>query len=196
MDGGGGKDMTTRVIVLSLLAAGLAVTLSGPGQAYDAMPTPEDMGLNYTIAVGAAIPITNVNLPNSEFPDIELAWYGAAEENNFGSMAAFGLSADWIGIKRNDVNGNNRNVNLIPLLFNYKQSAIISSYRVFVNLGVGMWFSSADIPELRRNSGSSFAWTAGVGLDITNRIYGNFRFLAGQNPGDDGLASIQLGYRF
>lgn len=184
--------MSTRVILLSTFVLALAVTVCGPGLAYEAFPTPEDMGLNYTFAVGAAIPITDNPLVDDHFPDIQLAWYGTLAEENFGSMAALGLSFDWIGVDRSD----GTNVNLVPILLNYKQSAFISSYRVFVNLGVGIWVTTDELPELRRDDGVSFAWNAGAGIDITNRLYAQFRFLAGENPSDDGLASIQLGYRF
>jgi hypothetical protein len=187
----GGNEMTIKGMLLSLLAIGLTLMLSMAGFAYDAMPTPEDMGLNYSMTAGAAIAVKS-HVPNPDSPTVGIAWYGPMNEANFGDMACLGLTGDWIGVKRAD----GQNVNLIPILLNYKQYAILSSYRVFVNLGVGIQFASDDLPEMRIQSGTSFAWTAGVGIDLTNRLFGNFRFIGGQNPGDDGVGAIELGYRF
>lgn len=183
--------MTIKGMLLSLLAIGLTLMLSRAGFAYDAMPTPEDMGLGYSITAGAAIAVKN-GVRNSNSPTVGVAWYGPMNEANFGDMASLGLTGDWIGIKRAD----DQNVSLIPILLNYKQSAILSSYRVFVNLGVGIRFASDNLPEMRIEDGTSFCWTAGVGIDVTNRLFGNFRFIGGQNPGDDGLMGVELGYRF
>lgn len=181
-----------RGFLLSLLTIGLLFISAVAGLTYDAMPTPEDMGFNYSFTAGAAIPVKNHATKDNAFVTAGVAWYGPMNEANFGDMAALGLSGDWIGIQRFD----GTNVSLVPILLNYKQSAILSSYRVFVNLGVGIRFASDNLPELRITSGSSFCWTAGAGIDLTNRLYGNFRFIGGQNPSDDGLAAIELGYRF
>lgn len=180
-----------RGMLLSLLAIGLLLAVVTAGYAYEAMPTPEDMGLNYSFTAGAAIPVRNGNTKNNAFPTVGVAWYGPMNENNFGSMSALGLTGDWIGIQRFD----GANINLVPVLLNYKQSGLLSSYRVFVNLGVGIRFASDDIPELRIQKGSSFCWTAGAGIDLTNRLFGNFRFIGGQNPSDDGAACVEIGYR-
>lgn len=182
--------METKGIKIGLLAVGLAIILACATYAYDAMPTPEDMGLNYSITAGVVSSV-NSKVDNGTRPTAGFAWYGPAEAA-FGDMAAFGLSADWIGLQRND----GTDVQLAPVLFNYKQSGIISSYRVFVTIGLGIRYATDQIPEMRIGSGTSFAWQGGVGLDFTNNIFGQARFIAGQNPGQDGLAAIELGYRF
>lgn len=183
--------MVMKGTMLTLVAIGLAVALGSAGAAYDGMPTPEDMGLNYFFTAGAAIAVSS-NVKNETSPTVGIGWYGPMNEANFGNMAALGLTGDWIGIERFD----GENVNLIPILVNYKQSAMLSSYRVFVNLGVGIRYASDNIPEMRIEDGVSFCWTAGGGIDLTNRIFGNFRYIGGQYPGDDGVAAIELGYRF
>lgn len=176
--------------LIGILTAALALAFAGAGYAYDAMPTPEDMGLNYSITAGAAFSV-NSNVNNNARPTIGVAWFGAAAPA-FGDMAAFGLSADWIGIQRND----GKNVSLVPLMFTYKRSGIISAYRVFVELGLGIRVASDGIPEMRTGDGTSFGWTGGLGLDLTNAIFAQARFIGGQYPGQDGLVSMQLGYRF
>lgn len=183
--------MRTKGMLLGLLVMLLSLTSVCVGFAYEAMPTPEDMELNYSFTAGAAVAV-NSNVRNRDSVTIGVGWYGPMDENNFGSMAALGLTFDWIGIERADGD----NVNLIPVLLNYKQSAILSSYRVFVNLGVGIRYASDYIPQMRIEDGASFCWTAGAGIDLTNRLYGNFRFIGGQNPGDDGVVALALGYRF
>jgi hypothetical protein len=183
--------MKTKAMLLSLLTMLLFILAIGSGFAYDILPTPEDMELNYSFTFGAAIAVSE-NVKNDSSPTAGIAWYGPMNEANFGDMAALGLTGDWIGIERFD----GQNVNLIPILLNYKQSALISSYRVFVNLGVGIRFASDKLPEMRIQEGTDFCWTAGAGIDLTNRLYGNFRFIGGKYPGDDGLATIEVGYRF
>jgi hypothetical protein len=184
--------MTTNGMLLTFLAIWLTFALGGVGSAYDAMPTPEDIGLNYSFTAGAAIAVKNT-VKNPDSPTVGVAWYGPMNESNFGSMAALGLSGDWIGVTRAF---ESQPVNLVPILVNYKQYAILNAYRVFVNLGVGIEFASDDIPEMRIQQGTSFCWTIGAGVDISNRLFGNFRFIGGQNPSDDGVAAIELGYRF
>jgi hypothetical protein len=182
--------METKGRVFGLIAVGLVLALAGAGYAYDAMPTPEDLGLNYSVTAGVVSSV-NGNINNGIRPTIGLNWYGAAE-GAFGDMAAFGLSAEWIGLQRND----GKTVNLVPLLFNYKKSGMVGGYRVFVILGLGIQVASESIPEMRLGNGASFAWTGGMGVDITNSIYAQAKFIGGQNPGQDGLVSIDLGYRF
>lgn len=182
--------METKGRLLSLIAAGLVLVLAGAGYAYDAMPTPEDMGLDYSITAGVVSSV-NGDIENGTSPTVGVSWFGAAD-SPFGDMAAFGLSAEWIGIKRND----GTNVNLVPILVNYKQSGIIGGYRVFVILGLGIQVATDDIPEMRLGDGASFAWTGGMGVDITNSIFAQAKFIGGQYPGQDGLVSINLGYRF
>ena len=33
-------------------------------------------------------------------------------------------------------------------------------------------------------------------MDITNTLFVQYRFIGGSNPGQDGLNTVQLGYRF
>ncbi len=182
--------MEMKGITFFLLAMGLTLVLGAAACAYDAMPTPEGMGLNYSVFAGVVSSV-NSDVDNGTRPTAGFAWYGPAEPA-FGDMAAFGLSADWIGLQRND----GKDVSLAPVLFNYKQSAIVGGYRVFVTLGLGIRYATDQIPEMKLGSGTSFAWEGGVGLDFTNQIFVHARFIAGENPGQDGLVATELGYRF
>lgn len=168
----------------------LLTLIVGVSHAYDGMPSPEDMGLGYNITAGAAFSVTG-NTDNTTSPILGVAWYGPLDPTG-GDMAALGLSADWIGIKRND----GEKISLIPILLNYKRSGLVGQYRVFVNLGLGIQVATDDIPEMRLDDGASFAWTGGIGIDITNNVFAVAKFIGGQHPGEDGLASISLGYRF
>lgn len=182
--------METKAIVLGILALGLVIVLGSGAYAYDAMPTPEGMGLDYSITAGAVFSV-NSDVDNSARPAIGFSWYGPAEPA-FGDMAAFGLSAAWLGLRRND----GKDVQLAPVTLNYKRSAILGGYRVFVALGLGIWYATDNIPAMKIDTGASFAWTGGVGLDFTNTVFGQAMFYGGQNPGQDGMVSISLGYRF
>ncbi len=158
--------------------------------AYNAMPTPEDMGLNYSLTAGAAISV-NSNVNNGTRPTVGFSWFGPAEPA-FGDMAAFGLSGDWVGLQDND----GRNVNLGFFTVNYKVSAIMSAYRVFVVMGLGIRYSSDSVPVMKIGQGTQFGWDGGIGIDFTNNLFAQARFLAGQNPGQDGMTAIEIGYRF
>jgi len=152
--------------------------------------SPEETGLNYSITVGAALMVSE-NLQDDSSPMIGVSWYELAGAN-FGNNATFGISADWLQVKRND----GTDVSIVPVLFNYRQYGAISNYRVFVNFGVGILAATDGVPEMKLDDGSNFGWTGGLGADITNRFYFQARFIGGKNPGDDGLVSVQLGYRF
>ncbi len=149
--------------------------------------SPEDTGLNYSVTVGVALMVSE-NLKSESVPMVGASWYEVAGAN-FGSNATFGISADWLQVERS----NGRDVNIIPMLFNYRQYGTISSYRIFVNFGVGILATTDAIPEMKLDNGSNFGWTAGLGADITNSFYFQARFIGSKN---DGLVSVQLGYRF
>ncbi len=176
-------------ITFGLIAA-LTLVIVSSGHAYGSMPTPEDMGLGYTFTGGVAL-LVNGDMSNNASPTFGVGWYGALDESA-GDMAALGLSADWIGLKRND----GKKVSLVPVFLNYKRSGILGQYRVFVNLGVGIQVASDDVPVMKLDDGISFAWTGGLGFDITNNVYMQAKFIGGNNPGQDGLVSLNLGYRF
>jgi hypothetical protein len=182
--------MKINAIPFGIIALALVVACAGAVCAYNAMPTPEDMGLNYSISAGAAMSV-NSKVNNGTRPTINFNWFGPAE-SAFGDNAAFGLSGDWIGLQRND----GQNVNLGLFTVNYKVSAILSSYRVFVVMGLGIRYSSDNVPEMRIGQGTQFGWDGGIGIDFTNNIFGQARFIAGQNPGQDGMTALELGYRF
>jgi len=154
-------------------------------------PTPEKLGSNYTLSLGAAFPVSE-NMPDKQASvAVGLSWYGPADWE-LGDNVVLGLSADWIPVERID----GKSVNIVPLLFNYKQYGIIGSWRVFVNLGLGVIGASDNIPVMKIDNGAQFGWTAGAGFDISNSLSGQARFIGGNNPGDDGLAIVTLGYRF
>ncbi|MHB9038707.1 MAG: hypothetical protein ACYC64_18835 [Armatimonadota bacterium] len=172
----------------SVLCVGLVLALSSALCAQ--VMSPEELGLDYSITVGAAFSV-NSEVHNSTSPTAGIAWYGPASEV-FGENGAFGLSGDWIQIKTNFGN----EVQLVPVMFNYKRYGNFGPYRIFTNLGIGVLAATDDIPEMLLDQGANFGWTGGFGIDITNQLFGQFRFIAGKNTGQDGLAAVQLGYRF
>ncbi len=182
--------MKNRIVLIGIIAFAFAFGCAGFAHAYNAMPTPEDMDLNYSISAGAAFSV-NSDLQDGARPTVSFSWFGAAEPA-FGDMAAFGLSGDWIGLKRND----GEDVNLGVLTVNYKVSSIISSYRVFVVMGLGIRYASNDVTVMKVSKGTAFAWDGGIGIDLTNNLFGQARFIAGQNPGQDGMTAVEIGYRF
>ncbi len=151
--------------------------------------TPETMDLGYSISIGAAI-ATGENVSDPTTAIVTVGWYGAAG-SEFGSDAAIGLTVDWTLIDNGDTD-----VHLVPVLLNYKRYGIIGSYRVFVNFGVGVIAASDDIPDRQIDDGANFGWTGGAGVDLSNNLYGQARYIGGENPSDDGMIAVQVGYRF
>ncbi|MEN6357574.1 MAG: hypothetical protein ABFD83_10890 [Armatimonadota bacterium] len=169
------------------LCAGM---FAAPGMICAQIITPESLGFEYSLTVGASFSV-NGDVENSTSPMVGIAWYGPASDA-FGDNAAFGLSGDWIGIKTNA----DKDVSLVPVMFNYKRYGHFGPYRIFTNLGVGVLAATDDIPEMLIDEGANFGWTGGFGIDLTNQLFGQFRFIAGSHTGQDGLSTVQLGYRF
>lgn len=154
------------------------------------LPIPEQTDLSYTFFAGAAFPISG-HTQTKSMPDIGLTWYGPAE-SIFGDNACFGLSVEWIPFQ----NDEGDTINIVPFFINYKQYGVIGNWRLSVNFGAGILATTDGIPELNLNSGSNFGWTGGVGVDISNNITLEAKFIGGNDPSNDGMAAVQLGYRF
>ena len=82
------------------------------------------------------------------------------------------------------------------MLLNYKQYLRAAGRRLSVNVGLGGLLCDDHIPGMRLDNGFNFGWNAGVSIDANTKLFGQFRFIAGSHPSDDGLAVLQLGYRF
>lgn len=85
---------------------------------------------------------------------------------------------------------------IVPFLIGYRKYGIIPPMRVFFGIGVGARWASEDIPELEIDEGFDFAWSASIGFNFTPDFLGQIRFIGGNNPGDDGIFTVELGYRF
>ncbi|MCE5200419.1 MAG: hypothetical protein ABFD54_01125 [Armatimonadota bacterium] len=185
---GSEANVETKGLFGLALVLGLVFALASAAAAQ--LIIPEQTGLEYSFFAGAAVSV-NDTLNSESSPTVGISWYGP-NDTRLGTGSAIGLSADWIGIKRND----GVTVNLVPVFFNYKQYGIAMGYRLFTNFGVGILATDDNILEMKLDNGANFGWTGGFGIDITNELFGQFRFIGGKNPGDDGLATFQIGYRF
>ena len=179
--------MATKELYAGVLGMALGLVLASCCAAQ--YGTPETMDMGYSIAIGAAI-ATGEDVSETTTPIVSIGWYGAAGDE-FGSNSAIGLTADWTLIDNGD-----KDVHLVPVLINYKQYGIIGGYRVFVNFGVGVLAASDDIPDRKIDDGANFGWRGGMGVDLSNTLYGQARYIGGQNPSDDGMIAVQVGYRF
>lgn len=181
--------MKTKKWLIGILVAGLSLVMASCSFAQ--VLAPEDMGLNYSFTAGAAFPV-NSDVADSAVPLLGIAWYGSAgARDNFGN-AQIGLSVEWTQITRND----GGSVNLFPVLFNYKAYTNLGGYRVFTNIGIGAIGADDNIASMQVENGINFGWTIGAGVDLSNKLFGQFKFLASDSPGDDGLTAVQIGYRF
>lgn len=152
--------------------------------------SPTMLGDGYSITAGAAFSVSD-NVNNDANIMIGIAWYGLLSEGGRNTNE-IGLSGDWIPITTNAGN----DVQLVPVMFNYRSYGITGSARIFTNFGIGILAATDDIPEMLIDEGANFGWTGGFGVDFSNEVFGQFRFIGGSNPGDDGLLTFQLGYRF
>lgn len=165
----------------------LLTALPSSAQEY---PTPEQTGLNYSFTAGVAF-LIGENLVNTTSPHVGVSWFGPADPD-LGTNGAIGLTGDWILVTRND----DEQVSVVPVLLSYRQYGAIGGWRVFVNFGLGIIASTDAIPEMQLGSGAEFGWSGGLGVDITNNLFFQGRFIGGADPGDDGMAAVALGYRF
>jgi hypothetical protein len=78
----------------------------------------------------------------------------------------------------------------------YRWYGLVTGYPIYFGVGVGARWTSDDILELNMNSGIDFEWGANAGINFTPSVFGQMRFLAGSDPGNDGLFTVELGYRW
>ena len=173
---------------LSLLAAAALLLVSAPLCAD--IPTPEEMELQYALTMGAGFPVGDTR--DSSTFIVGVSWYGSAGEF-VQRNAAIGLSVDWMNLSRVS---DGKEADIFPILLNWRQYSRVSNRRVFTNLGIGVTVSSDDLPEIEIDEGANFGWTVGAGVDITDRLFGQIRFVAGTSPGDDGIITTEIGFRF
>ncbi|MCL5103087.1 MAG: hypothetical protein M1133_03080 [Armatimonadetes bacterium] len=172
------------LIILPCLA------LAGPSIAQ--LGIPEDNGLNYSLTLGAAMPVSGST--NQEVsPIVGITWYDQAGEQFGRGNGAIGITAEWTLIRRK---GDDKDVNFVPIMVSFKQYGTVGGWRLFTSLGVGILATTDSIPEMQIDDGANFGWTGGFGVDLTNNLYFQFKFIGGSNPSDDGLWSVGAGYRF
>jgi hypothetical protein len=111
-----------------------------------------------------------------------------------GNNALLTLSADYYPVDVDD-NGDDDTVSVIPVLVGLRWYRPYAGFPMFFGLGVGARFATDDIDELDIDT-VNFAWNAELGMDISPTFFGRLRFIGGVNPGEDGIFSIELGYRF
>lgn len=103
--------------------------------------------------------------------------------------AQFILSADWLRIDA-DSGGD---ATLVPVLLNYKWW--FGGGPWYGGLGAGIIW--ADEAANNLSSDINFGWQAVFGREFANsRWFIEGRFVASDDPGDDGLLGAQIGFRF
>ena len=75
---------------------------------------------------------------------VGVSWYGPISNNVGGQNSALGLTVDWIPFTRND----GTQINLIPVMLNYKAYAPLGGYSIFANFGAGVIAATASAPEM------------------------------------------------
>lgn len=87
-------------------------------------------------------------------------------------------------------------VDTIPALIGYKKYGVVWSTRAYTHIAAGVRWSSDEITELEIEDGFNFAWSIAIGIEPYTDLFGQLRFIGGENPGDDGVFTIEFGTRF
>jgi hypothetical protein len=118
---------------------------------------------------------------------------------DIGDATLFTASVDYypVDVDNNDDddNGDDDTVSVIPVLVGLRWYTPFAGYPIFFGVGVGARFATDDIDSLDLDT-VNFAWNAELGIDISRNFFGRLRFIGGTNPADDGIFTIELGYRF
>ncbi len=85
---------------------------------------------------------------------------------------------------------------LVSTLLNYRSYGNLQGTRVYTQIGAGFRWASNEIPELDISDGFSFGWGIKAGADFDQTLFFQGGFQGGENPGDDGVWSIEIGTRF
>lgn len=85
---------------------------------------------------------------------------------------------------------------VIPILLGYRKYGQIGNSRAYFGVGIGTLWASDNIPELRIDDGFDFGWDVNAGFEFTNAVFLQARYIAGSHPTDDGVTTVEIGYRF
>lgn len=174
--------LARRVLVLAA-AVGICA-LATPVQAQQ-----EPQG-GLVLRVGPAIPTGGTEDDVEVIGGLELE-LEPGQGNVFGG-AQTSISLDWISIS-----SRSGSHSLVPILFNQKWwTRAGSRSALYWGVGAGFRFASDDIPEMDLDHEFNFAWQLLVGKPIGKNLRLDVRFIAGEDPGRDGLVVGQLGFRF
>lgn len=185
-----GKGM--RRVSLAISLAALLLALCAVAQAASVYVDPARS--NFYVKVGAAFLIGEV--PNAIQPTggIGYEWPISSASRCSTGRTVLGFSLDYIPVKSEVPK--DRTVNTIPELFYVKRTALFGAYNTWGEIGVGARWSSRSLDDMHLHTDQNPAWMFGGGVDFTTNLFAEARFIAGWHPGDDGLFTTDIGYRF
>lgn len=111
----------------------------------------------------------------------------------------FTITVDWTRItRRNPSTGESRDVSLVPILMNLKTHKAMEQGGPYwdIGVGIGLYWSMDDIPEMKLSEGTRFAWQVIADYHFTPMWFLSARYIAGSHPKHDRLLGVQLGYKF
>lgn len=187
-----------RSIWLVLLVLTCALGLTGVARAqfdghYDDGYDYTDLPLMpWSIHAGVAWFTGNTENNTTWIAGVEYAWRSKTCYINAATNNEWTFGADYYPVQRL----NQDTVSVVPVLLGYRWYGLVTGYPVYFGVGAGARWVSDDVPELNLNSGANFAWDAHAGIDFTPSVFGQLRFIAGSDPANDGLFSVELGVRW
>jgi hypothetical protein len=172
------RRLVPSIVVVLVLGVGLGLAAARPAEAQGESP--------FTLKIGAGFPVgdTDEDVVFNVGAEYDLAFGGASP-----TAPRYSLSLDWmeLGTAFGDVS-------YVPLLFNARWGRSTAGGRsFFYGVGLGILFADDD-PELQTDS-TNFAWQLFIGTHFNPQWRGEIRFVASENPGDDGVILLQVGYR-
>lgn len=108
------------------------------------------------------------------------------------------LSLDYAQFKTTTGTGS-RTVGLIPIFVNWKNHYMLgqsAGQSWFWGIGVGTYWATKDIPDMRLDSGLHFAYDAALGYNFTPQWFLEGRYMASQHPSDSRIYAVDVGYSF
>ena len=105
------------------------------------------------------------------------------------------ISIDYLSITSQGVGSST----LVPVFLNYRWRNSSDSQRkpqFYGGAGMGLYLTDSPIQEMGLDKGTSFAWQAFIGAEISSSWLLEARYMASEDPGSNGMPILMFGYRF
>ncbi|MDO8682302.1 MAG: hypothetical protein Q7N50_02310 [Armatimonadota bacterium] len=181
----------TKHLFVALLVAAVLIFVAAPISATNIYGEYDQLDTRPHLNVRAGIFFTSGDLEDSNELYGGLEYEMPLNKLSNGTPGSLTLSADYTQIS--SVSGD---ATLVPVLLNFKRRTVARDYPLYFALGAGVYWANDPIPEMQLDDGASFAWQLMAGVEFQSGFFIEGRYLAGENPSDDGLTALSIGLHF